>query len=143
MRKLKPGRPKPVLTLSRDALKHERLVYVLIANKKLKYRNGRSAVAYIGTTKRGVARVASSAAQRARSIFDHYGVRSVEARVIACPPRKRVKAWLQLEKALIYTFFNTYHEVPRCNTQGKRGRPPRGKPLFSDSGLRKLIERLG
>lgn len=42
-----------------------KLVYLLIADKRLKYKNGKSRIVYIGTTKKGVARIAQSAASRA------------------------------------------------------------------------------
>ena len=54
------------LEVTRIAIGNMKLVYVLIADKKLAYSHGKkSAIAYIGTTQKGVARVAESAAAHA------------------------------------------------------------------------------
>lgn len=59
----------PAMTVRRVALDHERLVHVICADRKLRYANGKfSHIAYIGTTKKGLARVAGSAAYHAEDI---------------------------------------------------------------------------
>ncbi len=51
------------IEVTRLAIGNQRLVYILIANKEFAYPHGRkSAIAYIGTTTKGVERVAGSAA---------------------------------------------------------------------------------
>ncbi len=47
------------IEVTRIAIGNQKLVYVLIANRKFHYTNGKSSVAYIGTTKKGIRRVAS------------------------------------------------------------------------------------
>jgi len=59
-----------------------KLVYVLIADKRLKYKLGKSRIAYIGTTKKGSSRIAQSMAARAEDVLSIHGVRSFHARVI-------------------------------------------------------------
>ena len=58
-RKLTPKlKPVPALEMTRVATGSEKLVYVLLANRGFAYPHGnKSRVAYIGTTKKGVARI--------------------------------------------------------------------------------------
>ena len=119
-----------------------KLVYVLVADKKLKYELGKSRIAYIGTTKKGTARIAQSVAARAEHILGIRVVRAFHARVITCRPRKKVKTWHQLERALLLTFKDMYGEVPTCNTQGKRMRRSKEFNYFAEKGVRLVIEEL-
>jgi hypothetical protein len=48
--------------VTRVAARHVKLVYVIVADKRLKYPRGRSGIVYIGTTRNGFSRVAQSAA---------------------------------------------------------------------------------
>lgn len=108
------------LTVERVPLDGQKLVYVLVQDKKHKYRKGRSRVVYIGTTKNGWGRVAQSAAAKADAILGGRGVRKFTARVVTCRSRQRVKTWLKLERALLIAFKAVYGEVPALNTQGRR-----------------------
>lgn len=105
---------------TRVAIGKDRLVYVLVADKRLRYKNGRSRIAYIGTTKKGLARIARSVARRAEWILDLRGVRSFAARVVTCRPRQKVKSWVKLERALLIKFRERFGEPPKCNSHGKR-----------------------
>lgn len=110
------------LQATRVSVGKSKLVYILVTDKRLKYPGGKSRVAYIGTTKRGLRRVATSAARHADEIFSLRGVRSFEARVVTCQPRQRVRTWLVLERALLLAFKERYGAQPRCNSHGKRFR---------------------
>ena len=103
----------PALVATRISLKHDKLCYVLIVNKKLSYRKGRSRNAYIGTTKDGMNRVAGSVAFRARTILKLHGITSFEARIVASRPRQHVRTWLRLEGSLITAFRARFGELPR------------------------------
>lgn len=96
------------LRATRVTIGKNKLVYILVADRRLRYPKGRSRVAYIGTTSRGMARVASSVASRAEAILAIHGVRSFEARVVTCQPRQRVRTWLKLERALLIKFKHVY-----------------------------------
>jgi hypothetical protein len=50
---------------SRVVIGNQKLVYVLIADKRIKYPRGKSRIVNIGTTKKGVARIAHSTAAKA------------------------------------------------------------------------------
>lgn len=123
-----PNNRRISIALKRDCALHatrvsvgkSKLVYILVTDKRLKYPNGRSRIAYVGTTKRGLHRVASSAARHADEILSLRGVRSFDARVVTCQPRQRVKTWLVLERALLLAFREKYGSQPRCNNHGKR-----------------------
>jgi hypothetical protein len=105
LRRLKLSLTKhPALQATRVSIRNSKCVYVLIADKRLRYGGGKSRIAYIGTTKNGAARIAQSIASRADAILTLHGVESVHARVITCRPRQHVKTWRQLERALLIVF---------------------------------------
>jgi hypothetical protein len=130
------------LRATRVTIGKDKLVYILIADKRLRYPGGRSRIAYIGTTKRGMARVASSVASRAEDILALHGVRSFHARIVTCKPRQRVKTWLKLERALLIAFKTAYGDVPRCNTHGKKMRASDEFSYFHEKGVRHVLEEL-
>jgi hypothetical protein len=127
---------------TRVSIGNLKLVYVLISDKRLKYKNGKSRIAYIGTTRKGAARIAQSVAARAEKILSTKGVRSFHARIVTCRPRKKVKTWLKLERALLIQFKAIYGEVPRCNTHGKNMKPINEFNMFAERGIRNVIEEL-
>ncbi len=112
----------PAMTATRVSVGNQKLVYVLVADHRIRYESGRSRIAYIGTTQNGASRIASSIAARAPDILAIHGVRSFTARIVTCQPRQNVKTWRVLERALLLAFRAQFGEVPACNTQGKRMR---------------------
>jgi hypothetical protein len=68
------------IEVTRIAIGNQKLVYALIANKKFRHPYGKSSIAYIGTTKKGIHRVASSVAYRAEDIPDRLPRRSQAGR---------------------------------------------------------------
>jgi len=98
----------------------EKLVYVHLASKKQSYEHGtKSRIVYIGTTKTGKDRVASSIAERAPRILKLHGVKTFDVRIITCKGLQKVRSWKQLETALLIAFRSMYGTIPRCNKQGK------------------------
>jgi hypothetical protein len=143
MRKLNVSlKSKEILSVNRIKLDNERLVYVLIANKKYAYRYRKSSIAYIGTTKKGLTRIAGSAAAHAENILGH-GVTNVAARVITCKPRRRVKTWRKLERALILEFRAMHGDIPRQNIHGKNFKAIDEFEYFNQNAIRNIIEKLG
>lgn len=130
------------LTLTRVSIGRDKLVYVLLADKKLDYANGRSRIAYIGTTKNGVARIASSAAAKAQSILGRRGIKALEARVVTTHPRQKVAMWRKLERGLILAFKDQFDEPPRWNTHGKRMKWTDEERYFKKTRLATIIEDL-
>ena len=127
---------------TRVSIGKSKLVYVLVADKKLKYASGKSRIAYIGTTKKGTSRIAQSVATRAEDILGIRGVRSFHARVVTCRPRKHVKTWHYLERGLIIKFREMFGEIPMCNTQGKNMKRAKEFAYFADNGLQLVLEEL-
>jgi hypothetical protein len=120
----------------------KKLVYLLIADKRLKYKSGKSRIAYIGTTKKGVARIAQSAAARAEDILKLHGVRTFHARILTCNPRQRVKTWIKLERGLLLCFRERFGEVPKCNSHGKRMKEVDEFYYFARRHLTNIIDEL-
>ncbi len=106
------------MTVTRVAVGADRLVYVLVADKRVQYDGAKSRVVYIGTTRKGASRLASSAAERADDILSQHGIRSFRVRVLTCRSRQRVRTWHKLERALLLIFREMYGTVPLCNSHG-------------------------
>ena len=130
------------LEVRRAAVKKRKLVYVLLANKKLKYERGYSHILYIGTTTKGVRRIASSAAAKAAAMLGEHGVKSVSARIITCEGRSNVKSWKKLERALIIKFSELHREPPFYNKQGIRMQRRDEFEYFSESKIHKILKDL-
>ena len=132
----------PALEATRISLGKDRLVYVLVADKKLKYKKGRSSIAYIGTTKTGIARVAQSVAVKAEGILSQRGIRTLRARILTCKPRQRVKMWHKLERAALLSFRQHFGELPRWNIKGSKMKETDEFEYFQSSRLIRILEDL-
>jgi hypothetical protein len=130
---------KSLLTVERSKQWNRRMVYILVANKTYKYKNGRSPIVYIGTTGKGAGRPATSAVDKASEAFaDLHGVKRIEVYIVTCSRRKAMKTWLHLESALLYTFRNLYFELPTYNK--KKGSAKHTKDrFFRRSALENVI----
>ncbi len=126
----------------RVILKDDKLVYVLVADKKLQYERGRSKIVYIGTTKNGGARIAQSVAIRAKRILNLHGVTEFEARTVSCRPRQRIKIWRKAERAMLLAFKEHFGEVPKCNVQGKNFVDTDEFKYLSRARIRRIIDDL-
>jgi hypothetical protein len=135
-------RRDPALSASRMSIGRDKLVYLLIADKKFIYPDGKSRVVYIGTTKKGVARISQSVAAKAEEILSLHGVRTFHARVVTCRPRQRVKTWLKLERALLLGFRELYGSVPTCNSHGKNITEVDEFSYFAKNGITLVLEEL-
>ena len=133
---------KPALQVTRTSIGRNKLVYVIVTDKKLKYPDGNSRIAYIGTTRKGVGRIARSAAYRAPEVLGIHGVRSFDVRIVTCRARQHVKTWAKLERAMLLIFKEAYGVPPRCNTHGVRMRERNEFEYFSRSRIRKILEEL-
>jgi len=124
-----------VMVVDRSAIKQKHLVYLLVASKPVKYRFGKSAIMYIGSTEKGVARVASSAAGQARWILAEYGIRKFTARVVTCPGRPGLKMWRVLERDLLLAFRKLLGDLPKLNKQ----KPKFPSGLFRAEKLERIL----
>lgn len=130
----------PVLMIHRRALRKRKLVYVLAAKNSVKYRAGRSRIVYIGTTKKGVKRIAESAAKRATKVMSTRGLKELNAYVVSCGGRTGVPTWRKLEDALLAEFRAEYEALPKGNSQGKKKRWTDDlDQMFKQKAIRKVL----
>jgi len=132
---------RPAITITREATRSHRLVYIAKANRALKYPFDRSKIVYIGTTRKGVGRIAASASQQARRRLDVHGVKSLEFFVVTCKPLQRLRTWSKLESALLITFKREFGAVPVGNTMGKNRRWRDELEYFTERRLQSVIRR--
>lgn len=125
----------PALTVRRTDVKKDRLVYLLVASKPQRYQYGHSRIVYIGTTRRGLRRIAASAAQRADDVLGLHGVKHFDVRIVTCQGRQHVKTWHKLERALLLRFREKYGRVPALNQRGAKMRETDEFRLFTRKRL--------
>ena len=130
------------MKVTRVCTDDDKLVYVIQANKKLRYKKGTSRVAYIGTTKKGIDRIASSVAGKADNLLKDHGIRELDVRVVTCRPRQKVKTWMKLERALLLCFKQKHGEVPRLNSQGKNMVKDDEFEYFRRQRIQNVLEKL-
>ncbi|MFH1892667.1 MAG: hypothetical protein ABIK83_08320 [Candidatus Zixiibacteriota bacterium] len=135
-------KPTHAMTVTRVSLGDKKLVYVILAQRKLKYLWGRSRIAYIGTTKNGMPRFAQSAAAKAEAVLGRHGVTEMEVRIITCAARQRVKTWVKLERALLLGFREKYGKVPLCNKSGKKMKRTDEHEYFAPERIKSILDRL-
>lgn len=133
---------RPAMHVTRVSLGTKKLVYVIVADRKQKYATGRSRIVYIGTTKKGLGRIARSAAYRALTVLDTRGVQELDVRIVTCRPRQNVETWKKLERAMLLAFRDRHGDVPLCNTQGRRMRETDEFHYFARPRIRRILEDL-
>lgn len=130
------------MEVTRVSIGKKKLVYVIVTKRALRYPWGRSRIAYIGTTKKGMARFAQSAAAKAQQVLLLHGVREFSVRIVTCAPRSNVKTWEKLERALLLVFRHKYGALPKCNKQGKKMKQRDEFKYFTRTRLEKILEKL-
>jgi len=130
------------MRVSRLSVGSTRLVYVIVQNKQIQYRWGRSYVAYIGTTEKGIDRIAQSAATKAPDVLRAHGVDRFEVRVVTSRPRQRVKTWKKLERAMLLAFREMFGEVPKHNVHGKNITEVDEFDLFARERVKEVLRQL-
>jgi hypothetical protein len=117
----------PVLSVEISATKVKRLVYLLVANRPIPYDKGYSRIVYVGTTGKGVRRIAASASNHIIGAGNKLkGIRRLDAYVIwskskAGPQTKKgAKFWGILERAVLLRFRELYQEPPHLNGTGHK-----------------------
>ena len=135
-------KPRYAMQVTSVSIGKKKLVYAILVKKSLKYKWGRSRIAYIGTTKKGVARIAQSVAARAQVVLSIYGVREFMVRIVTCSPKPGVKTWQKLERALLIVFRHKYGALPKCNPQGKNMKQLTEFQYFTRRRLERVLEML-
>lgn len=132
---------KPVLQIHRSAVRKKKLVYICVSNRREPYERGRSAIVYIGTTRKGLSRIAVSAAARAKALLRNYGSYELKVYLVYIKGGRQgvSNSWEKLERALIHTFRTMYGAVPLLNTSGKKVNWARYAGYFAEGRLRKIL----
>lgn len=130
------------MKVTRVPLRSDKMVYVIVANKRFRYRWGRSPIVYIGTTRKGTGRMAQSAARLTDEVLSRFGVKSFEVRMITCGPRSNVKTWIKLERALLLKFREMYGNVPEFNVQGKKVKETDEYRYFRGNRIRAILQEI-
>lgn len=126
----------------RTAFRDDKLVYVIRASKKIRYPWGQSRIAYIGTTKKGARRIASSAVSKGEDLLYLFGIKHLELHVVTCGKIRGVETRKKLERALLLRFKERFGGLPRANTAGKKCHWKDEKLYFSEIKLDKVIDGL-
>ncbi len=133
----------PAINVTRVSVRHKKLCYVVTANKVVRYPKGRSRIVYIGTTERGIERLANSAAYRAPNILGSAGIVHFDVHVVTCGTRQHVKTWRKLERALLLSFRSAHGAPPLSNVHGVKMRETNEFHYFSRGRIRHVLEDLG
>jgi predicted GIY-YIG superfamily endonuclease len=135
---------QPCVIIHRAAFRNDKLVYVGCANRKIRYPvRDRSRIVYIGTTKKGARRIASSAAAKGEELLYEHGMKDLQFYVITCTRRQAVESWRKLERALIIRFRELYGAIPEGNRAGRFWRWRDERLYFSQDKLDEVIHALG
>lgn len=136
------------MTVHTASIGVRRLVYLLVANRPIKYAKDYSRIVYIGTTERGIRRVASSASSKATQALEQlHGIRRLDAFVVwsrSKKGRQTVKGqnfWRILERGLIISFRRRYGEIPRLNNQGTGFKERNEFAVFARKNVERIISR--
>ncbi len=109
----------PAMTLIRSRYWKPQMVYILWADRPIRYEKGTSRIVYIGETKRGTRRPAGSAASKAMKTFGIVrGIRKIDVHPLTFQGKQNVKMWEMLERDLLSTFKDVFGEIPFYNQQG-------------------------
>jgi hypothetical protein len=130
----------PCLTINRVAFHNDKLVYIACANKGVRYPWGKSKIVYIGTTKKGANRIASSAAWRGEVLLYDYGISHLKIHVVTCGRVQGAETWKKLERALLIRFREIFGNVPRANKVGKHLKWRDEKRYFAQEKLDRVID---
>ena len=142
----------PVLTVNISATNVRHLVYLLVANRPVRYGRKYSRILYIGTTERGVRRIASSASKRIQQAVDTKtlrGLRRLKAYVVWAkklsgrhPTKKSQNLWRMLERALLIKFCNMHGgQRPRLNETGHKMKDRGEFDLFRERRIERILDR--
>jgi len=137
----------PVLSVQITATKVRRLVYFLVANRPVRYKKGYSRIVYIGTTERGVRRIAASASYHITAAGELKGIRRLDAYVIWVkskqgPQKKKGRThWELLERAMLLSFRKSYGNPPRLNQTGHKMKERNEFDTFSRRTINRVINR--
>ena len=107
------------IRVTRVSIKSKSLCYFLIADKAQPYGKKRSKIVYIGTTEKGVTRIARSIGGKADKTLKLRGVKTFQVRVAMCKDHEEHSTAKKLERCLLLAFKGYFDSLPKFNVQGK------------------------
>jgi len=128
------------LNVTRTVLDKEKLVYIVAANRRVRYEKGFSRIVYIGMTERGLKRIAESISDRAEDFLREHGIKELVVWIVTCKGTQRVKAWHKLERALIIRFRELFGGLPKGNKKGEKMKWKNELDMFSKNGLTAVLQ---
>lgn len=142
MRKLSISlRPASAMRVFDVSVASDKLVYLIRLDRKIGYPLGSSHIAYIGSTEKGISRMAQSAAAKADSCLARYGVKEFNVYVITSTGRPGArKWWRKLERAFLITFLHRYGAIPVENRQGTGITTTNEFEMFSEERVEALLK---
>ena len=141
MKKIRIASWEPCLIINRGAFNNSKLVYLLLANKKVLYKpyGLQSRIVYIGTTKNGADRFAVSAVERGKTVLSKHGINQLKVFTVTCEGVKGEKTWKKLEDAFLYNFREYYGCKPLLNKQCGPRRKEDLPTYFSEAKIERII----
>jgi hypothetical protein len=131
---------QPALTCTRAARDLDEVAYIIVADRRQTYETATSRIVYIGTSGRGLRRLAASAAQRAPEALRLPGVRRVHV-VPVTYRRPGAPVNLLLERALLATFREIHGGLPVLNKRGGTIRLDVAFSVFSKARMRTVLQQ--
>ena len=133
----------PAMAVTRLASSSQRFSYIVVANKIVAYRTGRSKVVYIGATDGEIESSRLHGRRVNEEILANHDPTHFEAHVVTCKSILRVETWRKLERALLLTFRDLYGETPLCNRHGAGIQQEDEFSFFTRERVRNVLENLG
>jgi hypothetical protein len=134
----------PAMTVFRTRYWKAHMVYILRADKPIRYETGHSRIVNIGETRKGTRRPAGSAASKSMRTFGVLpGIRRIDVHPLTFRGIQSVRMWEILERDLLATFREIFGEIPFYNQQGKGKKfSVDGIKYFRKSRLDKVVRLL-
>ncbi len=135
---------EPLITVRRPPKQFGEVVYVLTANRLIKYAQERSHVVYVGRSDFGLPRLCASAAIRGRRAFqDERGIRSIHVWPLTWATGRDVGTAKVLERAFLLRFREFHGEIPILNKQGTGMRERDEFDFFRRIAVDRVIRQFG
>lgn len=142
----------PALVVERRTAAPQCAVYLLVANKNIKYTKTSSRIVYIGKTDRGMERVHESAAEKATQVFRTasnpsgiHGVTRLSAYTITFDvPAQWGEKWapsILLERACLIAFKDLFGQPPHANDQRNAMRDTIEFNFFNRQSIEKQLKK--
>jgi hypothetical protein len=139
---------EPVLSAQVVGADFDKLVYLLVANRPHRYPKDSSRIVYIGTTKKGLWRMALSASEKIYKGYDKlHGFTRLDGYVIWSRTRKGPGTFKGrpfyriLERAALIVFKETFGDIPVLNGNGGGIKEENEFKIFARRRIERILGR--